>query len=134
MIKILKEKYVDTLEIWNVGKSQKDMVEFFTNPDSKEFRDVLSEYPNGARGLILKNGDLLVWKGDIIHQNVLFALYDNNIKVSTQYSYNVEISPQKVITLGGNVDIADKEDLEKLNKRVALCLKKNSSFTFESGY
>lgn len=75
-----------------------------TNPTR---RDVKSIYQNEryARGVILKNGDVLVWNGEVMHSKVMpylpetgvhFSIYNDKLEVCWQFESWQEIQKRLV--------------------------------------
>jgi hypothetical protein len=58
-------------------KNKTEHIDFFINPTKKEMINLLitqNDYYKSIRGILLKNGDCIMWKGNIMHEKALTYL------------------------------------------------------------
>jgi hypothetical protein len=75
----LKEKFLDGIHVDIPEHYFDKYVEFYINPSIKEINDCkkTSGYPFSCRGLINIDGTMIIWRGDLLHDNALRYLTDN---------------------------------------------------------
>ncbi|AMA73526.1 MULTISPECIES: hypothetical protein [Aneurinibacillus] len=84
--------------------SNLDDLFLYTNPTRRDVKNIYRE-EKYARGILLKNGDMIVWNGDIMHTKVMpfitetgvhFSLFNDKLEICWQFESWAEIQRRLV--------------------------------------
>lgn len=97
----LDESYYDTLSIKDIWSNERYTIEIFKNPSKFEI-DKLNKTSNGVRFLITRNGDLYVWFGLILHDQILYNSNIKNVIFTFALSFN-EFEKDSLMDIDKNI-------------------------------